>query len=951
MFLSLNDPLIIKNLTLKRLFTLVLLFLLGLATIANGQDRPVKSIKSITDTIPTFSDSLSQPIPTIVNPPNSSQKKLTVQISPDSPDEPVEYDCKDSMNYDIKNKKVYLFGEAIVVQNTLKLTAERITIDFGNNIVTAEGLSDSLGYRIGNPVFDEGEQNFSAKKIQFNFKTKKGKIYDAVTQEGDLYIHGSESKIFQGVKADPSDTIKSDIAYNRNSIFTTCNHPYPHFGIRAKKLKMISGEVAVVGPSNIELGGIPTPLALPFGFFPLKQGARTGLIFPRDYEFSETWGFGLRNVGWYFPINDNWDTKVTGDIYFKGTWGLNANTRYKYRYKNSGNFNLSFSDRVQELSDASKSRDRSLSLRWSHSQDRSAHPNRSFSASVNIQTNGFQSRNYNDANSVLDNSLSSNINYRQAFPGSPFNLTASMNHSQNTRSNSVTFNLPTVGLVMDRIYPFKKEDRVGKEKWYERITFKYDMNAQNRFTTTDTTLFTKQTLESAQYGMRHKMTSDLNFKIFKYINVSPNISFTDVWYGNELEKEYVSDLVIVQDTSFNPDGTVYEITSDTTSYGGIEEKKVNGFSRYFQLNAGVNLNTTRYFTKNFKKGLIRGIRHVAKPTIGFTFTPDYTNPEFGYYKDVISPETPLTEMDTTTYNVFANGVYGSPGSGGKQMRLTYGIRNNFEAKYWSKKDSTAKKFKLFNDINLNGDYNLAKDSLQWSDVRATGSTRFFNGMTNVNLSATWSPYALDSDRIRKINTFYWDSNKKPLRFVNAVMRTSTSISVKQIRELFGKRKSEQKTGQGASSFSNGNFNQENTSFGSKQGNVNASRGSVKSGEGFLDLFENFRISYNFNLEFEPSIATGRDTLVVTNHSIETRGNINLTDNWKVTVGRIGYNFRDKKVTFPDFSFYRDLHCWEMGMSWQPERTTYSFFLRVKPSSLDFIELPYKKNNADVFGGF
>jgi len=861
--------------------------MLGLATSANGQDRPVKPTKSVVDSIPNISDSLIQITPPSVNPPISSQNKLTVQISPDSPDDPVEYDCQDSMDYDIKNKKVYLYGEAIVVQNTMKLTAERIIIDFGNNVVTAEGLSDTLGNRIGNPVFDEGEQNFSAKKIKFNFKTKKGKVFDAVTQEGDLYIHGSESKIFQGVKLNPTDSLSDDIAYNRNSIFTTCNHPEPHFGIRAKKLKMVSGKVAVVGPSNIELGGIPTPLALPFGFFPLKQGARTGLIFPRDYEFSEAWGFGFRNVGWYFPINDNWDTRITGDIYFRGTWGLNVNTRYKYRYRNSGNFNLAFSDRVQEQADASKLRDRSLSLRWSHTQDRSAHPNRSFSASVNIQTNGFQSRNFNDANSVLDNSLSSNINYRQAFPGSPFNLTASMNHSQNTRSNAVTFNLPTVGLVMDRIYPFKKEDRVGKEKWYEGITFKYDMNAQNRFTTTDTTLFTKQTLESAQYGMRHKVASDLNFKIFKFINVSPNINYTEV-------------------------------------------------------NAGVNLNTTRYFTKNFKKGLIRGVRHVAKPTIGFTYTPDYTNPEFGYYKDVISPETPLNLVpDTLNYNVFTNGVYGSPGNGGRQMRLTYGIRNNFEAKYWSKKDSTAKKIKLFNDINVNGNYNLAKDSLRWSDVQASGSSRFFNGMTNVNLTARWSPYALSDDRARPVNTFQWEKNKRPLRFVNAVMRTSTSISVKQIRELFGKGKSSTKTGQGPPSFPGS----ETPNFGENGrdgGTINAPRGSVKSGEGFLDLFENFRISYNLNVELEPSRETGKDTLIIRNHSIETRGNINLTDNWRVTVGRIGYNFKDKKVTFPDFSFYRDLHCWEMGMSWQPERTTYSFFLRVKPSSLDFIELPYKK---------
>ncbi|MEM6963325.1 MAG: putative LPS assembly protein LptD [Bacteroidota bacterium] len=885
--------------------------------------------------------------------PSQSSADLPFPVSPDSPDEEVLYDAQDSMDYAIRDKIVFLYGDAVVTQNTMTLTAERITIDFGNNIIIAEGVEDSLGNRTGDPVFEDGEQNFTVGKMRYNFQTKKGKIYGSRVQEGDLYIVGSEAKIIQDVKNSKGST--DNIAYNRSAIFTTCNHSTPHFGIRAKKLKMIPNKVAVIGPANIELGGVPTPLALPFGFFPLKQGARTGLIFPRDYEFSDEWGFGLRNVGWYFPISDHWDTKVLTDLYFKGTWGVSIDTRYKYRYRNSGNFNLAFSDRIREQADASIGRERSLSLRWSHSQDRSAHPTRTFSASVNIQTNGFQSRNFNDASSVLTNSLSSNVNYTKTFPESPFNLTASMNHSQNTRTNVVTFNLPTVGLRMKQIFPFKKKQRVGEEKWYEKVGFRYDMDVQNRLSTTDTTLFSNETLESAQYGMRHRMSSDVNLKLFKYINVSPNINYSEVWYGDEIERLFIADTTIVADTLFNPDGSIFEINFDTTGFGEVEEFKRNRFSRYFQMSAGVNLNTTRFFTKQFEKGFIRGVRHVAKPTIGFSFTPDYTAENLGFFKNVITPESSLNEIaDTTRYSVFTNGIYGGPSSGGRQMLITYGLRNNFEAKYWSKRDSTAKKVKLFNDINIRGDYNLAKDSLRWSDIRAGGNTRFFKGITNVAVNARWSPYALN-ENFNTINTFYWETNRRPLRFVEATLRTSTNFTVQQLIDVFTGNKSSGRTinnplGNTGSVGMSANDDLPSGITGPSE--LRSRADAAPRQETFFDLFSSFRLSYNLNLSFESSRQTGNDTLVVSSHAVETRGNFNLTENWRVTVGRVGYDFKNKRVTFPDFSFYRDLHCWEMGMSWRPERTVYSFFLRVKPSSLDFIEVPYRKNNADGrFGGF
>ena len=893
--------------------------------------------------------------------PTPQPQTTTVKISKDAPDAPILYTAEDSMRFDIKNNQLYLYGNAKVTQQTINLTADFIIIDWANNVVTAEGTKDSLGRTTGRPDFKDGEDGFTSRKMQYNFNTKKGKVFDAITQENDLYIHGEDSKILQDAYYDDKDSSYHDVIYNQDAIFTTCNHEHPHFGIHAKKLKMIPDKIAVVGRSNLEIGGVPVPLGLPFGFFPLSQGERTGLIFPRDIEYTPEWGFGLKEVGWYFPINDNWDTKVTGDIYFAGTWGLRVNSRYKYRYRNNGNFTLAYSNRIVEQADASITPERSISLRWSHAQDGSAHPSRRFSSSVNIQTNGFQSRNYNDAESVLSNSLSSNINFSKSFPGKPFTFSASMNHSQNTRTNLVTFNLPTVNFNMNRIYPFKQKNRTGKEKWFEKITLKYDASAQNRFTTTDTTLFTRETLESAQYGIKHNASSDVSFKVFKFINISPGISYNEVWYGNEISRDWDPTPTIETREFFNPDGSLAGTESDTTSYGELIDNKINGFSRYFQFNASVSANTTLYATKLWDKGWLRGFRHVMRPNVSLVYTPDYTNPSFGWYKEAISQVTPLnTEADTMLYSIFEGGVYGSPSRGGKQMALSYGINNNFEAKYFSNRDSTEKKIKLMETIRINGNYNFAADSLKFSPVNLSATSRFFKGLTTLNISASWDPYAVvvDGKRFKRVDEFYLNTNKKPLRFDNAQIRTNTGLTIKQIRGFFKKDKDEnEESADEADELEEDRLGEFNTDRDSRQaqsdailGNTgpNGPRGDKPSAIriDILDMFDNFRIQHNFSMRVQQSVATGNDTLTVDNHTIEIRGNIDLTEKWKITVGRIGYNFTQKRVTFPDLSFYRNLHCWEMGMSWRPDRGSYSFFLRVKPSSLDFIELPYKKNPVD-----
>ncbi|MEO5906427.1 MAG: putative LPS assembly protein LptD, partial [Saprospiraceae bacterium] len=450
--------------------------------------KPELNIRAIE---PVTVDSLTDP------------EKVTIVISPDSIDAKVEYGSVDSNYLDNKTRKVYLYGNAYVRYKDLEIKADYIVVDLDSSIATAEGLIDSSGTLAGNPEFKMGnEPPFTAKRMRYNFQTRKGFIYDALTEEGDLYIHGEKTKfVAGGVDPDQPDAI----LYNKGALITSCDHPHPHYGIRAAKVKTIPDKLAVVGPSNLEIFGVPTPLILPFGFYPVPNSRQAGVIFPRDYERSPRWGFGLKEFGYYFPVKDWADVRLTGDIYFNGSWGLGANTNYVKKYKYRGAIDLRYSSRLTEPSDDYRElNEKSFSIRINHNQDAKAHPYQTIGGSVNIQSNDFESLNFNDARSALTNTYSSNFNYNRTFPGKPYSFSGSMSHSQNTRSHLVTINAPDLNFRLNRIYPFKSKSRPGPDKWFEKIAFQYSGNAKSQINTTDTTLFEASTWKNAQWGAQHR---------------------------------------------------------------------------------------------------------------------------------------------------------------------------------------------------------------------------------------------------------------------------------------------------------------------------------------------------------------------------------------------------------------------------------------------------------------
>ena len=838
--------------------------------------------------------------------------KLPYQISPDSLDAPVFFDARDSIDYDLKNKKIYLYGKAKVKYTTISLEAGFVVLDWESNIITATYLTDSTGKHIEKPEFADGNQKFTSNKLRYNFKTKKGQIIDARTFESNLYVLSEKAKFFA-----KDSTQQDDYVFSNNATFTTCDAEHPHYGIVSKKQKVVPNKLIVVGPSNLQIMDVPTPLFLPFGFFPVFSKRHAGLIFPQDYENSAQLGFGLRNVGYYFPLGPNYDLKLTSDLYMKGSWGAQAAVKYKKRYKYSGEFTFSMSSIKTELpNELEKQIQRPKKIIWRHSQDGHAHPYNSFSASVNIESNKFERTTQNQANNVLNNSYSSRITFRRKFPSTPFSMTASLGHSQLVQTGAVTLELPTIDIRMRQIYPFKRKQVIGKERWYEKFSLTYSAQTKNTIRTSDSTLFDKSTWTDLNIGAKHNLSSSASYRLLKYFNFSPSVRYQELWYLKGNDYHFDNSLVFRQDTIFNDDGTILDINQDTVSYGSVDTIPTKGFGaiRTFSLNA--SLNTKIFGTLQFKRGFLRGLRHTISPSIGFNYTPDYTKAPFNYFTNV-QTDTRQAPHEYELYYRYPNGIYGRPPSRGKQMAINYGFGNLFEAKYFSRKDSTTKITRIFDNISVGGSYNFAADSLRFSKVSINGRSKLIKNLSNVTMTAIFDPYAVN-DEGRTINQFYWNTNHKLLRFYKFDMSFSTSFSLQQLSNAIKGKKAE-------------------SSKKKKQNQIEK--------DYIFDWFKDFRISHNFRLSFQER--GDKVKAIVTLHTINTNGRIPLTQLWDLRVGNIGYDFKAKRLTYPDFGFSRNLHCWNMGVNWQPQRGTYSFFLKVTAPPLDFLKLPYNRNSYDA----
>ncbi|MCX6294781.1 MAG: putative LPS assembly protein LptD, partial [Bacteroidetes bacterium] len=786
----------------------------------------------------------------------------------------VSYSASDSMLIDQVNQKAYLYNNAVVVYDGLNLKAGYIEIDFAKNMVYATVMKDSAGKYVQKPVFEQGEDKFTAEKITYNFNTKKGKIVDVITQQGEGFIHGRDIK---------KDT--NNVYYVGHGKYTTCDLEHPHFYIGAKKIKVIPNDKIITGPAVLYIADIPTPLAIPFGFFPNKKGRASGILLP-TYGESTNMGFFLKDGGFYFGMNENVDLALRGDVFSNGGYGLKANSSYRKRYRYNGGLSVNYSRFIEGDKEIPNSKTRNdFFVRWSHTQDPKSKPNSRFSANVNAGSSSYNKYNGSVNGDYLSNTFQSNISYSKTFQGTPFNFSASARHSQNTISKKVDISLPELALNMNRIYPFKNNKHVGN-RWYDKIGLSASANARNDINSYDTLLFTNRTVQQMRNGVRFTVPISTSFNVLKYFTFTPTINTASNIYFETIQKHY--------------DQNINHVFTDTIT--GV--KMANDFS------VSSGLSTRLYGDYFFRTKRLKQIRHVATPTISASYRPDFSEKGYGYYKKVQS-DSIGTEQE---YSIFQNGIYGTPLSG-KSGLIGFSLNNSLEAKIREKTDSgnVDKKVKLLESFNIGFSYNLAAKNYNWSAININGRTKLFN-VLDINASASLDPYQIDSvgNRIEK---YEW-KNGKAGRITSSNLSMSTNLRSKE--------------GDGSKPKSSIAGTQDELDY------INSHQ----------DAYVDFNVPWNLNMYYNINYSKPGIKETVS-QSVTFNGDVSLTKKWKISLSS-GYDFTRKEMTLTSVNVYRDLHCWEMRFNWVPFgfRQSFSIDINVKSSILKDLKLSRRKGWED-----
>lgn len=876
---------------------MILCFTFAALSVAAQQPliRPGDTIQIAYDTLSLRADTLNrQPAVT----PKDSVPATSGNVT--RIEDRVAYECVDSFYFDYEKRKAYLYGDGHVTYQDIDLKADYIEIDFNTNEVFATGLPDSTGKLAGLPKFRQGTEEIESREIRYNFNTKKGFVRQVITEQEGGYLHSEKTKRL------PNGVI--DI---KNAKYTTCDAPDPHYYVALTKAKVIPGHEIISGPAYLVVADIPLPVALPFGFFPNKQTHASGILIP-EYGEEKNRGFFLRNGGYYFAINDYFDLRLTGDIFSNGTWGAKVSSNYRKRYSFSGNFGFSYYKNVQgDLDLGTYSASRDYSFQWTHSQDPKANPTRTFRASVNLSSSSYDKNHSYEAQNYLTNTKQSSISFSKRWPGSPFNFTASLSHSQNSRNKSVSLNLPKMALTMNRIYPLRRKGSTGN-RWYENLELSYNATMENRIKTQDTLLFTREVFQDMRNGFRHTMPLSINFKPINNLNISPRVQYTGMLYTKRISKHYA-----------------YELdTTDMTYRSVLVEDTIQGFQYAHAItpSVSVSLNPKIYgmFQFTSPNSRIEAIRHVMSPSVSFSYVPDMSDILPQYYRTI----TDTTTGRDTRYSIYEREIYGTPTLAGQSGTVSFALNNTLEMKVRPRGDTAteSKKVKLLESLNFSTNYNLFKDSLRWAPVSISGRSSLFNKKVQISFSGILDPYAIN-DEGGVINRSAWEVNRQLARLTRFGISVDFSLS-----------------GGKGSPGSNQQSASRNLGIPGQGGNAQTPGAGMPPqempGESEYNYFHvpwDLRVRYNLNYN-KPGLTSSLT------QTLNVSGSINLTEKWRIG-GNSGWDFIKNSLTYTSLNISRDLHCWQMRLSWIPigYHQSYTFLINVKASILQ--DLKYEKRKS------
>ena len=819
----------------------------------------------------------------------------------------VKYHAKDYTRFSQKKQKLYLYNEAKIDYGDMNITAGNITIDYNKNTVYARGITDTVSGYTQKPVFTQGSNVIEPDSIVFNTESQKALIYNSKTEQGEGTVISETTK-----KENDSVYFVKDAKYT-----TSDNLDDPEYYIKLRKAKIVPGKKIVTGLANLFIYNVPTPLGLPFGFFPQSETQTSGVIIPSFGEQNDR-GYFLQNGGYYFAISDFLDLAVLGDYYTNGSYGIRTETTYSKRYRFRGNIGFRYENLISSergFPDYAKST--IYNFRWSHSQDSKANPSSRFSASVNLGSSTYFRQSVNQVNSgaFLNNTLSSSVSYSKSFQGEPqvnFSLTAT--HTQNTNTETINLTLPTFQGSLSRMYPFASKTS-SKKGIIQNVNFQYNLRAENRIQTTDSLFFKKEMFDDAKAGFQHSIPLTTNFKLFKYFSASASTNFNEVWTFKTIDRSF--------DTTTNE-----TITTD-----------INGFDAFRTYNFSTSIGTTIYGMFNFEKEgqdkKIKAIRHIIRPSISYNINPAFDKYYDTYEGDEIVDADGTTTRDLIEYSRFEGGIFGTPNKNfSSSMGLS--VSNNLEAKVRDR-DSTAtepKKIILLNNLNFSSSYNFAGDSLKWSPVRMSGSTQLFKNKMSINFNATLDPYALDNNN-RRIDKFNIDNGGSLFRLSSASLNASWTLASKKADD-----KSNKKDKGINENVRSGGRADDLFGISEDFSNPQFSKTNESENETPSDLY-NYTIPWNLRIAYAVNYSNSRRQNEISSHSLMFSGDLELSPKWSIGASS-GYDLKNAGFTYTQLRFERDLLSWRMNFSWIPfsSRSSWNFFIGIKSSILQ--DLKYEK---------
>jgi hypothetical protein len=829
------------------------------------------------------------------------------RISKDAIDAQVIYSAPGGyIKNDLVNRTATMVMNGIVNYKDIEIKADSIVFNMATNEVFAVGIKDSTGVIAGKPQFKSGSESFDSDTLRYNFKTKQAIVKNIISKQDQGLLHSRITKLL--------DDGTSNIY---KSTYSTCEADTPHFYINLPRAKVYPKKKIVSGPGNLVLEGIPLPLYLPFGFFPIQtKKAASGILIPKvHYEAAR--GYALTEGGYYFPINNHFDLTLKGSIFTNGSWLLNAATSYNKRYRYNGNFSFSYANNIsghKGLPDESVSKN--YSLGWTYNQDSKARPGSRFAASVNMSSSEYDRNNSYNLEDHITTTRQSSISYSKTWDGSPFNFSASMNHSQNVKTNSVSVNLPKMDFSVSRLYPLKGKNQSGPTKWWQELQFQYTARLDNQITTKDSLLFTSKVWENMRSGFTHEAPLSLQIRPFRNFSISPQISYKGVLYTQKIEK------------TWNPD--LQQVVKDTIR-GYFYGQSLNA-----SIGAGYSPQIFGIYDFTNPNSRVDAIRHVMKPSVGFSFVPYLSGFSSSMYRQVQIDTTGRT----TDYSIYEGSVYGTPSLSRKSGSVSFSLTNLLEAKVFERDDTTGKpkKVSLIDNFGISTSYNIFADSLKWSPISMVMRTTLFQKI-GVSANASFSLYGLNS-KGGQIGTFYFKQNGKLMRLNQ--LAVSLDFSVSDL--LKGK---DQKNNQAPTSSVAGKSAAGRQPDAGPDGIQRA--GQTLAGSEFDEYgYYKFTAPWSMDVSYSLSYTKPAFTSVIS-QALTVRGHVQLTSKMNI-IYSTGYDFTSKEITMTNIGITRDLHCWNMSFNWVPNGNMkmWEFAIRVNASILSDLKYERRKDYHDNY---